>query len=76
MGHPGLALRCLDWLLGGCTACTESVGVHWDRFTQVEQLYASCPWAVDERGMVLVFPVIFSGVGGAVFLRLAWVLRS
>ena len=38
-------------------------------------VYASCPWAVDGQALVSVSSVIF-GVGGAAFLRLAWVLGS
>ena len=82
MGYPGLALGYLGWLLGGCAAYTESVGVRWDRFTPVRSdrqlVYASCPWAVDGWGMVLVSPVILwcrwcglSAVGLGV-LELTW----
>ena len=35
-GASGLALGRLGWLLGGCAACTESVGVRRDQFTPVE----------------------------------------
>ena len=79
MGHPGLALGCLDWPLGGCAACTEALvctGISSCQSGSDGQLvYTSCPWAVDGQGLVWC-PLSFFSVDGGVFLQLAWVLQS
>ena len=79
MEIPGLALGYLSWLLGGCTACTESVGVHWDRFTPRSLMDNWCMPVV--LGLLMGgdwfrCPLSFFGVGVAAVLRLAWVLGS
>ena len=61
MGRSGLALAYLGWLWGGCAACTEvctGIGSRQSRSDR-QLVYASSPWAVVGRGLVLVSPVIF-----------------